>query len=564
MDPLEQYVNKHRQPEADPLESYVAKNSAAPQAPKEKEGAGTAALEAYGNTATLGYLPHIQAAVEKSPESLLPLPIQLITRAFKKSGPTGVDADLAAKGFKIEQAPEKSYVQTRDENIARQKQQKKDFPTETTVGAGLGIVGGGLITPTASIAKSATLIGKMIAGAKTGAVMGGLMNPGDVEGDVSVMPKERGLNALAGGVIGGLMPPVIEGGKWLATGGAQAVAKTAAEKAYRALGRNTPQAMQKAVNSGENVAIGRELLDEGAIPILGTPGRISGRVDKLKEQAGERVGALVKSTGSAKLVDAEKLGIDILDSPELNLMRKTPGMEGAVAAIEKQVETLARNGKMNLEEAQALRQAIDKSIKWNKATPDVGAAEGLRMQRTGIRDAMNEGINSLNPGAPKDQLLSANRKYGNMAQASDILEKELARNQSNRSVSLTDTGAAAAGMIKGGPVMALALGALNKAGRAFGNSIQARGYDALAKGLAKSAPVIAAAENNPGVVSRLATALAQTATGGKKDYAMDSDELLQPEMLMLFKKDKGLIDLIEDPRRRALIKDRLKRSPAAE
>jgi hypothetical protein len=530
--------------------------------PPEKEGAGQAALEAYGNTATGGYLPHVQAAAAKG---AYPTVLGLLGRAL--SDPSdGVDADLEKKGFKIQNAPEKSYVQERDENIARQKQQGKDFPNAVMAGKAAGIVGGGLMIPGGAWLGEGSLAVRAAKGAVAGGALGGLQNPGDVEGDITVMPMERLKNATGGAVLGGLAPPIIAGASALVGKGADALKTAASERAFRALGRNNPKAMQAAVNSGQNVAIGRELLDEGAIPILGTPGRIASRVDKLKEAAGEEIGGLVKGAGNAKVVDAEKLGLEILDSPELALMRKTPSMEGAVANIEKQVETLAKNGQMDVGEAQTLRQAIDEALYKHGRSPEfTGAQEGLYLQRTGLRDAMNEGINKLTPGAPKDQLLAANHKYSNMATASDVLEKELARNQSNRSISLTDTIAAGAGASTGSPAAALILGALNKTGRTFGNSMKARGYDALANMLAKSAPVVAAAESNPGVVAKLASTLGQEMAGGKQDYSADTDPALNdPELLMLFKKDKNLIDSVQDPRRRALIKEKLKRMPAGQ
>lgn len=515
----------------------------------EKEGAGQAALESFGNAATLGYLPHLQALAGK----LVPDPN------------SGLDAELAAKGFKVKNAPEKGYIAERDDNIKRQAQQKKDFPMATTAGTVGGIVGGGLMIPGAALAKGASLGVRALQGAKAGAVMGGLMNPGDTAGDVSLMPIERLENAAAGMGLGAVLPAgmsLLGKGAKAASG---ALADTAAWKAFRALGRGTPTATQKMVDSGQGAVIGRELLDEGAIPVLGTPNRIAGRVDSLKEKAGEQVGNLVKGAGNAKLVDAEKLGLEILDSPELALMRKTPGMEGTVSKIEQQVETLAKNGQMSLEQAQALRQSIDKSINFNKGAGDLrGAQEGLFMQRTKVRDAMNEGINTLNPGAPKNQLLTANRKYGNLATAEGILEKEMARNQSNRAISLTDTIAAGAGASTGNPAAALILGAINKAGRTFGNSVQARGYDAMAKSLAKIPAVVEMAQSNPGVVSRLATSLGQDVAGGVKSYAVDKDDILNdPEILMLFKKDENLLQRVEDPKRRALIKEALKRLPAS-
>lgn len=540
-------------------DAYLAKAKA-----PEKEGDGQAALESFGNAATLGYLPHLQAAASKA----VPNPS------------SEVDADLASKGFKITQSSYPGYVQTRDANIKRQDQQKKDFPWSTAAGTAAGLLGGGLMIPVGAPAKlaggmvgpvtrGADLANKVWQGAKAGGIMGAAMNPGDVEGDVTLMPAERAKNAALGFGLGGGLPiaaSLLGRGKEAAIG---ILGKKAEEKAFRSLGRGTPQAMQKMVSSGENRAIGRELLDEGAIPVLGTPGRIAGRVEGLREKAGEQVGSLVKSAGGAKLVDAENLGLQILDSPELALMRKTPGMEGAVTKIEQQVETLAKNGKMNLEEAQALRQQIDKSIKWGKVTPDVGAAEGLHMQRTGIRDAMNEGINSLNPGGPKDQLLAANRKYGHLATAGHTLEKELARDQSNRAISLTDTIAAVGGAASGNTPEertrnAILLGLLNKGGRSFGNAVQARGYNALAGALAKSPKIVELAQSNPGIVSRLAASLGQTVTGGKQDYSLEKDPILNdPEILMLFKKDESLLNNVQDTHRRALIRDAMKRLPAS-
>lgn len=511
-----------------------------------KEGAGQAALESYGNTATLGYLPHLQAAASQ----VTPNPS------------SGVDAELESKGFSVSQPKEKGYVQARDENIAREAQQKKDFPWATRAGSAAGLVAGGLMIPGgATLARGASLGAKAWQGAKTGGAIGALMNPGDVEGDVSFMPGERVKNAFAGGTLGGLAPPVVAGGKWLVSSGAPAVARKAAEKAFQALGRSTPNAMKQAVESGKNIEIGRELLDEGAVPWLGTTGRIGTRVNQLKEKAGEQIGDLVAGAGNAKVVDAKKLGIQILDSPELAMMRKTPGMESAVNTIERQVETLARNKKMDVAEAQKLRQAIDESLYKNSRGQEfTGAKEGLHLQRSGLRDAMNEGINTLNPGTAKDRLLSANRKYGNLSQASEILEKQGAKNQSGDILSFKDL---VTGSLGPTTVSKIALAALSKAGRAVGSAVQARGYDAIANSLARSAPVVEIAQNNPGLVSRLAAAIGQEVTGGKQDYSMEKDPILSdPQILMLFKKDEKLLNSVEDPQRRALIRDALKRLPA--
>lgn len=499
--------------------------------------AGMAALEQYGNTALGGHLPHAQALLEK----MLPNP------------GADVDAELEAQGFKI-QKPDDSYVSLRDKNIERLKTEEKEHPTASMLGKAGGLAAS-MLVPAGSAAKGATLAAKVGRGAIGGAALGALQNPGDAEGEIDPLQLSgRARGAAIGGVIGGLAPAAIEGASELSGKVSDYLKKKAAEKAFRSLGRGTPQSMQKMVKSGENVNIGRELLDEGAIPILGTPGRIQDRVSKLKEAAGEEVGSLVKGAGNAKVVDTQRLANQVFYSPKVDLMRRTPGMEGAVESIGKQVETLAKNGKMDLAEAQALRRQIDKSINWGKASPDVGAAEGLKMQRTGIRDAMNEGINTLSPGAPKDQLLAANKKYSSMARADEILEKELARNQSNRAISLTDTISGAAGMAKGGPVGAAVMTGLNKAGRTFGNSVQARVYDSIAKKLGK-VPTIAGGIN-PEVAQTIATRTAL----GTGDYKRIDDPILKDQRLMdIFRKDPSLIESIQDEKTKSLVRAELKK-----
>ncbi len=525
----DEYLKENTAGGFDP-DAYLAQPEAGPT---DKTSAGMAALEHYGNTATMGYLPHLQAGVEK----LLPNPT------------ADVDSKLEEQGFSVP-SNDQSYLSARDENRKRLETESKEHPYASGAGTAAGVIAGAAL-PAANIAKGATLGAKALAGAKTGALYGAIANPGDTEGEYSpVQLGGRAKNAAIGAGIGAAAPVAIEG----VSRGAQSVkdflSRKAALKATRALGRPTPTQATKMAASGQDVELGRELLDSGAIPVLGTPGRIAGRVETLQDEAGEAVSDLIKRGGDSKLIDAERLGIEILDSPELAQMRTTPGMENTAAMIEKQVETLAKNGKLTLKEAQKLRQGIDKSINFNKAAPEMrGAQEGLYKQRTAIRDAMNEGINSLPGFAEKDALLKANRKYGRLSEASEILEREIGRDQANRSISLTDTIAGAAGASTGNPAAALALGAANKFGRTFGNSIQARVYDSIAK---KAGLVPGAMEKvNPQVASMIA----QRAALRDPRFQENDDPILKdPQLLELFRKDPGLIDSIADETRRTKIK----------
>lgn len=606
----DQYLKENAAGGFDP-DAYLAQQTSS--APNEKTSAGMAALEHYGNTAAMGYLPHLQAGLEQ----LLPNPT------------ADVDAKLNEEGFSVP-SNDRTYLEARDENIKRLDTEKKEHPIASGVGTGLGIAAGALM-PASQLSKTAGLGAKMLQGAKTGAAYGAIANPGDIEGEYSPLQLgDRAVNAGIGASIGGAIPLGIEGVKKGASVVGDFLRRKAALKAARALGRPTPKQAAEMARLGTDEELGRELLDEGAIPVLGTPGRIAKRVDALKEETGEQIGEMLDRADNQKVeytpikisnpkrpvkvqdeirmtpirfdenparrldptlrlddapptlvrgeeqsiqralyeqpkpqviagktktlplasVDTQKIAEGILNSAEMKAMRNTPGMEPAVAAIEKQVETLAKNGKLTLKEAQKLRQGIDKSINFNKGAPEMrGAQEGLYKQRTAIRDAMNEGINSLPGFAEKDALLKANRKYGRLSEASDILEREIGRDQANRSISLTDTIAGAAGASTGNPAAALALGAANKFGRTFGNSIQARVYDAIAK---KAGLVPGAMEKvNPQVASMIAQ---RAALRDPKFQENDDPILKDPQLLELFRKDPGLIDSIADETRRTKIK----------
>lgn len=518
--------------------AYLSEGTGEPQ---EKTSTGMSALEHYGNAATLGYLPHIQALTEKA----LPDP----------SG--GADEALRSQGFQVPKPA--SYVENRDENLKRLEQESKEHPYASAAGTGAGILASSLL-PAGAVAKEASLGAKALAGAKSGALIGGLANPGDKEGEISPLQLgDRLKGAAIGGAIGAAAPVAIEGASKTISSVGDYLRNKAALKAARALGRPTPTQAVKMAASGQDAQIGRTLLDEGAIPALGTPKRIQGRIEGLKDKAGEEIGDLIDSAGSSKPIDSTKLGLDILDSPELAQMRKTPGMESTVAAIEKQVETLSKNGEMTLKEAQALRQGIDKSINFNKSAPEMrGAQEGLYQQRTAVRDAMNDAINNLDSGTPKDALLGANRKYGNLSKASDILDREIGRNQANRAVSLTDTIAGAAGLAGGGPIGAAALGAANKFGRTFGNSLQARMYDAISKGAAKSAPNLA--KINPQVAQVIAQ---RTGAQARPSFEHEDNSITNdPKLMDLFIKNPDLAESIQDEKIREQVKKAINRKPA--
>jgi hypothetical protein len=523
--------------------------------PKIKDpGAGQTFLEHYGDQALLHHLPQAQAFFEP-----------VTDRIFN-----------AVTGQNVEKTPwsrmhlGKDYVDARDNNKERLDAEKELHPhaagagkltgiaADMLIGSKLGsyLAGGG--GPAGG--SSAANVGEKLytaakTGAKTGALLGAAENPGDTEGEVDpAQLYQRGKNALVGGGIGAIAGAAVDGLGQLSESGSKYFKDKAAEKAFKALGPRG-LAFEKAMQSGQDQEVGRTLLDEGAIPILGTPGRIASRVDDLKEAAGQRVGELVRSV-PGKTIDAEQVALDLMDHPDIAGLRKIPGMEGAADSVDKALETLASNGKMSLERAQALRQSIDKSINFEKINP-TGKADVLKKIRTAIRDKMSEAIDAAGQEAP-GALKVANRRYGGLAEASDILDQKMARDAANRSISLTDTIAGAGGLSAGGPGAAAVAGLANKAGRAFGNSMMARGFDKAGDVLANFPRLAAAAEKNPGAVQTL---IEKLQSGVRGVGGFEQIPGLSPAIVEMLDKNPGLIDRL-DPRLQKAYRKARGRSPA--
>ena len=150
--------------------------------------AAGAALEGFGQGASLGYLAELQAMAGK----LMPDPN------------AEMDAKLKAKGFKIQQGDE-SYLQLRDENVKRQHNLSKSNP----VAYYGSMVGGGIATAPA-VTGALTRVAPVLAGAgttakiaATGAAIGAAANPGSTEGEIApIQPVERLKNAAIGAGLG--------------------------------------------------------------------------------------------------------------------------------------------------------------------------------------------------------------------------------------------------------------------------------------------------------------------------------------------------------------------------
>lgn len=176
--------------------------------PKAKASVAQTALEGFGKGASFGYLPQLQAGVERLTDAVGAVKDKAL-ETIGLDQLTSIDAQLRKQGFKL---PESSYVAVRDANVKRQAQQEKDNPW--TAGAAnlagsavTGIAMTPLLPATGGAATGAKLSARIaqgaVQGAKAGAAYGALANPGEVEGEISPLQIANRLdNAEKGAVFG--------------------------------------------------------------------------------------------------------------------------------------------------------------------------------------------------------------------------------------------------------------------------------------------------------------------------------------------------------------------------
>lgn len=497
--------------------------------------AGQAGLEHFGNAATLGYLPHLQAMAQPVMNRVLD----------------------AVTGNHVADDDKSTYVQRRDANIDRLELEGQEHRLASGLGTGAGMLAsavgmGGL----GAVAKGASAAQRLSAARNAGMLLGGLANPGDVKGEVDPLQLEqRGVNSVIGGVAGIGGQVVAEGAGAVASRVGQWARDKAAKSATRALGRPTPTVAAKMAKSGDDIRIGRELLDEGAIPILGTPGRIAKRVEDLKQKSWAKVEELLGSAGDKQVVDGAEAGMSILNSDELKLLRQA-GEQQSVKALEDAAEQLAGMGKVSLKEAQQIKRTIDTKINYNKADPTAGATqEGRFAKRTALRDQMDQAAGEM--GAGEGALKEAFRKQGRLEKAAEIGERESGRLQANDKISLTDAIAAVGGAASGddgkdSAGRALLFMALNKGRRAMGPAMAARGYDAIAKQLLRVPKFSSLAQANPAGFSAMVQRVSEKLGGGvlQPQFAQDGERGVAgeatPDKQGLI--ESGNIDLNNRPR----------------
>lgn len=526
--PWEKYQQEQAQATAGPWNKY-----AQAEAPSEGPSKAQTALESYGNAATLGYLPHIQVALEVDPNKDL-------------------DAKLAAQGFNISQ-PDSSYVSRRDANIKRIAEQEAANPNSALLGKVAGI-GASMLLPAGAIAKEASLASKIISGAKTGAIYGAAANPGDVAGELSPLQlEERAKAGAIGAGIGAAAPVLVEGIQAGARGASNLLKDVAERRAFKALGPYQRQAVQNADNINE---IGRVLLDEGVVNAKPTSyAGLEARAAAAKYNKGKEIGNIVDELAS-KADGQNTSRAEIVEKVREASMpdARAIGVKPEAQKVSSLVDELAAGKDLSLKDIRDLKAATGKQINWDRL-PGADIPTDEKFQRalySKLVEAENNIAENL-ASSGNSKLKDAKAAYGALAKAEKISGSREAKEFANRLISPSDYGVGIGGAALLGPKGA-ALAVANNLGRKYGNQVIASGSDAISRALSKAGNV-----NLSGATRDAVIAAASRAKMG----SADSQGSLDPSVIEQFRQNPKLIEFIQDPIIRAEIERRLGRSPSS-
>jgi hypothetical protein len=462
----------------------------------EASTATQSALQGFGNQATFGHLPQLNAAVE-------PVAAKI--------------ADLVTGGNSYETIPD--YATRRDQWIAQQLAAKNASPKAYTAGQ----VGGGLSTGLAiplGAAAEAGLPLQMLSGAGSAIAQSALQNPGDQPGVVNPLQlSERASNVVNNPTniaVNALAPAV---GPALNSAGGL-LSALAERKAFKALGPYARQAMQ-AFNRDKVNSIGRTALDEGVVTMPPTSyAGLENRANAAASTAGQNLGNTVeqmaqKETGAPVSLSRE----DIANNLENKLISPADTDIGGVANKNAQLQELINNWRSGggesaadlnpnipLLEAELKKRNVADQIKWDRLPgADIPIEEQFNRSLLGqLKNGVEQGGEDLaqKTGYPVDQFIQQKNTYGDLQAAKDILAKRNAKEFANRLISPSDyaIGAlgAGAGLMSGGSpedkmkhaLLGTSLALVNKGARKYGNQISAVGLNRLGQAVDAAGNVI--------------------------------------------------------------------------
>lgn len=357
------------------------------------------------------------------------------------------------------------------------------------------------------------------------ALLGAAQGAGDARGSFA--------HTLAGAGLGGVLGAGLNKAGGLASK-AVAAAPSFLDKLAIGMGR-------KALAGGGAISVTkplsdaavREALDSGAIKLGGTVGGASERLGNLRAGVGDQYGKIVDSLmahgvrGPEAETMAERLAAEgrsiassntnpavrsAYDKEALALRAREP----AEAAGEEGAFTVARDseGRLSLRQAENMKRSLqDRATSaYKQLDPsEVGEAHmGVAsLYRQANEDAIDQGVRAS--GDPFSEALGAQfvpvkQRLGNLIEAGNVADQAASRAARNKSLSLTDTIAGAAGLAHGTGGAVMAAGA-NKL-------LRTRGPSTAAVALSAASKLAGMAQTQPQALGKFAAPLAQAAARG--------------------------------------------------
>lgn len=433
-----------------------------------------AALEGFGEGATLGYLNNIQAVLEKPAFAVM-----------NKLTGQNVQAD--------------DYTQARDYYNRRQEKLKEESPNAF----GAGQVAGTIVSsiPVARAAQGATVLARAAQGAKAGAIYGGLQNTAEKEGESGNLDIiERAQNAGFGAVTGA--------GASLGADALGKVGKTILSTKNK-IGRsfkNTAEQLAENATGATRVQAekysddaGRYLLDEGIVKFGDDAEKIASRANNAISKSESTIDSSLKSLDAKGVQISQDKIVEKIQS-KIAELEKNSGEADVVRKLKTIVDDIINTGESNISatSAEQSKRSFNKMAK-NWQDPEKGQAGKVAYRA--YRDAVEETANIADESIAT-QFKNAKNSYGKLNPIADAAEKRARQlNQSPIGGLLDVSTGIAGGMASDDPMTGIASGigmslARRKIAPRISSSL-AVAFDKVSKQLLKNPQTAELATKNP-------------------------------------------------------------------
>lgn len=288
--------------------------------------------------------------------------------------------------------------------------------------------------------------------------------------------------------------------------------------------------------------LGKEMLDEKAVTFGAGVNQIADKTTDLLEQSGERIGDIRDIVDSDDAVSFSKLIKDASDDM-VDSAASTTAKQTQAKRFLKEAQNLAGVKKGgpgfssvvrpsdSIDNAQKVIKELSDDIPFHKPPSEwTPAQKALYKTRKNLVSQIDDHVAAKRPDLA-DEYKALKERFGLFKDADKILDKSVARQGRNRSLSLTDyIAAAGVGNNKeDGIVMKIVAPLVNKLVRERGNS-------ALAVSLNKVGKLM---ESNPDKLGKFGKALGKALEGGNKSFLATHAVLMNdPEYKRIIEEDE--------------------------